>query len=156
MSLELDYGTLRLASGRYGSRFCNAVGVTGCFRCMSLQIRFDVFERRRVMASQQPTSGVRAAIGDVAPKLADLTEEVLFGDIWERQELSKRERSLITVAALIALNRTQQLPFHLKRALDNGITKEELGEVFTHLAFYSGWPTAMSAAHIAKEVFAQT
>ena len=107
------------------------------------------------MATQQSRSGVRAAIGEVAPKLADLTEEVLFGDVWERTELSKRDRSLITVATLVALNRTQQLPFHLKRALDNGVTKEELGEVFTHLAFYSGWPTAMSAAHIAREAFAE-
>ena len=105
--------------------------------------------------SQQPKSGVQRAIGDVAPKLADLTDEVLFGDVWERPQLSKRDRSLITVATLVALNRTKQLPFHLRRALQNGVTRDELSELITHLAFYSGWPTAMSAAEIAKEVFAE-
>ena len=91
-------------------------------------------------------------IGDVAPKLAELTDEVLFGDVWERPGLSKRDRSLITVATLVALNRTEQLPGHLKRAIDNGLTKDELVEAITHLAFYSGWPTAMSAAGIVKKV----
>ncbi len=92
-------------------------------------------------------------IRDVTPKLVKLTEEVLFGDLWERPDLSKRDRSLITVAALVALNRTEQLPFHLAFALDNGLTKDELGEAITHLAFYSGWPTAVSAATLAKNVF---
>ena len=95
---------------------------------------------------------VHERIGDIAPKLADLTEEVLFGDVWERPSLSKRDRSLATVSALVAMNRTEQLPYHLKRALENGVTKEELVEVITHLAFYSGWPTAMSAMMIAKQV----
>jgi 4-carboxymuconolactone decarboxylase len=80
------------------------------------------------------------------PKLRQLTDETLFGDIWERSELSPRERSLITVAALVALYRTEQLPFHLNRALDNGLSHAELAEVITHLAFYAGWPTAHSAA----------
>jgi 4-carboxymuconolactone decarboxylase len=80
-------------------------------------------------------------------------EKVLFGDVWERPGLSKRDRSLITVSALIALNRTEQLPFHLERALTNGVTKDELVEAITHLAFYSGWPTSVSAATIAKGVF---
>jgi 4-carboxymuconolactone decarboxylase len=104
--------------------------------------------------SEEP-SGVKKAIGDFAPKLAELTDDVLFGDVWERPELSKRDRSVVTVSALIALGRSQQLPFHLKRALDNGVTQTELVEIITHLAFYSGWPTAMSAVHIAKEVFAE-
>ena len=95
----------------------------------------------------------RERIGDVAPKLVDLTEKVLFGDIWERQGLSKRDRSVITVSALVAMNRTDQLPFHLRRALDNGVTRDELVELITHLAFYSGWLTAMSAISHAKEVF---
>jgi 4-carboxymuconolactone decarboxylase len=95
----------------------------------------------------------RERIGDVAPKLVDLTEKVLFGDIWERQGLSKRDRSVITVSALVAMNRTDQLPFHLRRALENGVTKDELVELITHLAFYSGWPTAMSAIMLAKEAF---
>ncbi len=99
----------------------------------------------------QPSAAQRL-IGDVAPKLAQLTDDVLFGDVWERPGLSKRDRSLITVATLVALNRTEQLPGHLQRALDNGLSKDELVEVITHLAFYSGWPTAMSAAAIVKKV----
>jgi 4-carboxymuconolactone decarboxylase len=92
-------------------------------------------------------------IGDFAPKLVDLTDRVLFGDVWERPELSKRDRSLITVAALIALNRPDQLRFHLGRAVENGVKKQELIEAITHLAFYCGWPNAMSAIMIAKELF---
>jgi 4-carboxymuconolactone decarboxylase len=91
----------------------------------------------------------------LAPKLIDLTQNVLFGDVWERPGLSKRDRSLITVATLVALNRTEQLRGHLGRALDNGVTQDELVELITHLAFYSGWPTAMSAASVAKDVFEQ-
>lgn len=94
-------------------------------------------------------------IGDIAPKLAELTDDVLFGDVWERSELSKRDRSLITVAALVAMNRPEQLRFHLDRALDNGLTKEELIEVITHLAFYSSWPNAMTAIMTAREQFAK-
>ena len=97
----------------------------------------------------------RSAMQEVAPRLAELSADVLFGDVWERPGLSKRDRSLITVATLIALYRTGQLPGHFGRALDNGVTKEELGEVITHLAFYAGWPTAANAALIAKEVFDQ-
>ncbi len=93
--------------------------------------------------------------GDIAPKLVELTEQVLFGDVWERPGLSKRDRSLITVSALVALNRTEQLPGHVSRAIENGVTKAEIVEVITHLAFYSGWPTAMSAMMIAKDVFNQ-
>lgn len=89
----------------------------------------------------------------LAPKLVELTEGVLFGDVWERPGLSKRDRSLITVAALVALCRADQLPGHLRRAVDNGLSQDELVELITHLAFYSGWPTAMTAMNIAKEVF---
>jgi 4-carboxymuconolactone decarboxylase len=91
---------------------------------------------------------------DIAPALAEYTERVLSGDVWKRPELSPRDRSLVTVSALVALYRTNELPFHLKRALDNGVTREELIELITHLAFYSGWPTAASAATIARQVFA--
>jgi 4-carboxymuconolactone decarboxylase len=84
--------------------------------------------------------------------LVDLTDRVLYGEVWERPELSKRDRSLATVAALVALNRPEQLRFHLGRALENGVKKEELIEVVTHLAFYAGWPNAMSAIMVAKEV----
>jgi 4-carboxymuconolactone decarboxylase len=89
-------------------------------------------------------------MGDIAPKLAELTDVIVFGDIWERKELSKRDRSLITVATLVALNRTEQLSFHLNFALENGVTQEELVELITHLAFYSGWPTAVSAINVLK------
>ena len=101
-------------------------------------------------------SPAQRLVGDVAPKLAELTDDVLFGDIWERPGLAKRDRSLITVATLVALYRTNELPGHLRRALDNGVSRDELVELITHLAFYAGWPTAMSAMRAAKEVFAAT
>ena len=85
----------------------------------------------------------------VAPKLIELSESVLYADVWERPGLSKRDRSLITVAALIALERRDQLPVHLERAMANGVSLEEIGEVITHLAFYAGWPAAMTAGLIA-------
>ncbi|HEY0701207.1 MAG TPA: carboxymuconolactone decarboxylase family protein [Candidatus Acidoferrales bacterium] len=95
-------------------------------------------------------------IGDIAPKLAELTDGVLFSDMWERTQISKHDRSLATVAALVALHRPEQLRFHLQNALNNGVTKDELIEVITHLAFYAGWPNAMSAVTVAKEVFAKS
>lgn len=97
---------------------------------------------------QSPRDRLRA----FAPKLIDLTDNVLFGDVWERPGLSKRDRSLITCAALVALGRTEQQVGHFTRAINNGVKKEELIEMITHLAFYSGWPTAMSAANVAKQV----
>jgi 4-carboxymuconolactone decarboxylase len=100
----------------------------------------------------KPSAAVEK-IRTMAPKLVNLTETVLFDDVWERPGLSKRDRSLITVAALVALYRGDQLRGHIQRALDNGLTKDEIVEVITHLAFYSGWPTAMTAASIAKDVF---
>jgi len=102
--------------------------------------------------SKEP-SAAEKIIGDFAPKLVELTDRVLFGDVWERQELSKRDRSLVTVAALVAMNRPEQLRFHLARARENGVKRDELIEVITHLAFYAGWPNAMSAITVAKEVF---
>ena len=101
--------------------------------------------------SDVPTAA-RKAFGDVAPKLAEITDTVLFGDVWKRSELSPRDRSLVTVTALIALYRTNELPFHMKRALDNGVTKDEIVEIITHMAFYSGWPTANTATGVAKQV----
>src|SRR4051794_16491922 len=91
------------------------------------------------VGSAQPTPAQRL-MGDVAPKLAELTHNVLFGDVWERTQLSKRDRSLVTVSALIALNRPEQLRSHLALARDNGVTEEELIEAITHLSFYAGWP----------------
>jgi 4-carboxymuconolactone decarboxylase len=92
----------------------------------------------------------------VVPKLIDLSEKVLYGDVWERPGLSKRDRSLITMAALVALYRPEQLKGHTQRALDNGVTREEISELITHLAFYAGWPCAMSAAKVAKQVLEGT
>jgi 4-carboxymuconolactone decarboxylase len=104
------------------------------------------------MSTNTPASAVRKTIGDIAPKLAELTEEVLFGDIWERPQLSKRDRSLVTCAALVATGKTEQMSFHFPRAIENGVTEEELIEMITHLAFYAGWPNAMSAVTKAKEL----
>jgi 4-carboxymuconolactone decarboxylase len=91
--------------------------------------------------------------GDVDPKLAELTDDVLFGDVWERPGLSKRDRSLVTVSALIAMYRPEQLRSHLARARDNGVTEDELIEAITHLAFYAGWPNAVTAISVTKDVF---
>ena len=98
-------------------------------------------------------SPAQQLIGDFAPKLVELTDDVLFGDIWERPGLSKRDRSLVTVSALVSLYRTDQLRSHLRRAVDNGLTIDELVEAITHLAFYAGWPSAMSAITMAREMF---
>ncbi|MEO6601124.1 MAG: carboxymuconolactone decarboxylase family protein [Polyangiaceae bacterium] len=107
------------------------------------------------MNDKKPSSAVRISLGDFAPKLVDLTEDVLFGDVWERPQLSKRDRSLITCAALIATGKTEQMDFHLPNAIKNGVTEAELVETITHLAFYVGWPNAMSAVNRAKVLFAK-
>ena len=99
-----------------------------------------------------PASASRDKVRAIVPKLIDMTEKVVYGDVWERKGLSKRDRSLITVSALIALNRPDQLRSHFGLASQNGLTREELAEAITHLAFYSGWPSSVSAATIAKEV----
>jgi len=105
-------------------------------------------------AGTQP-SRAQQLMGDIAPKLADLTDSVLFGDVWARPQLSRRDRSLVTVSALIAMNRPDQLRSHFALARQNGLTEEELIEAITHLAFYSGWPNAVSAVAVAREVFAK-
>jgi 4-carboxymuconolactone decarboxylase len=101
--------------------------------------------------SHDPLYG-QHTFGDLAPKLADLTDQVLFGDIWQRPGLTPRERSLITVAALTALHRTEQLPFHFRRAHDNDIDRDTLVEVITHLAFYAGWPAALSSLSVLRQI----
>ncbi len=106
------------------------------------------------VSNQQPRPS-QASIGDFSPKLAQLTDDVLYGDVWERPQLAKRDRSLVTVAALIAMNRPDQLRSHFARARANGVTKEELIETITHMAFYAGWPSAITAIAVAKEVFPQ-
>ncbi len=102
------------------------------------------------MAKTSITAG-RDAVRGFAPKLVELTEQVAYGDIWERPGLSKRDRSLITLASLVSLGRERQLPGHVARALGNGVTREEIVELMTHLAIYAGWPAAMTGAAIAKE-----
>jgi 4-carboxymuconolactone decarboxylase len=103
-------------------------------------------------AEQTPA---QKAYGDVAPGLADLSDRVLFGEVWERPGLSQRDRSLITVATLIAGYRQNELPHHVQRAFDNGVTREELVEVVTHLAFYAGWPCASTAVPVLRTAFAE-
>ena len=94
-------------------------------------------------------------VRDVFPKLGELTDKVLFGDVWERKGLAKRDRSLVVVATLVTQDVPEQLRGHLMRALDNGVTKEEIIELITHLGFYVGWPRAGNAALVAKQVFAE-
>ncbi len=104
-------------------------------------------------ASKPQPSRAQQLMGDIAPKMAELTDNVLYADIWERPQLSKRDRSLITVSALVAMNRPDQLRSHLLLARKNGVTETELIEVITQMAFYSGWPNAVTAIGVAKEVF---
>ncbi len=101
----------------------------------------------------QRRAAVQSTTGLAAPKLGDYTNDVLFADLWRDPSLSARDRSLVTVASLIAQGQAPQLPFHLNRAMDNGLTRTEASEVVTHLAFYVGWPKAMSAVGVFKEVF---
>ena len=105
------------------------------------------------MADEKTT--MRAPWGDIAPHLAEISDTILFDDVWQRPDLSPRDRSLITVAALIALYRSNELRFHLDKAMANGVTRAEIVEMITHLAFYSGWPTASTAIAIARRVFDQ-
>ena len=105
------------------------------------------------MPNQDEPSPAQKLVGNFSPKLLELTDEVLFADVWERPGLSKRDRSLVTVAALIAGGHTEQLKGHLSRARENGVSEAELAEVITHQAFYAGWPRAMSTVTVAKSMF---
>ncbi|MBY0332595.1 MAG: carboxymuconolactone decarboxylase family protein [Acetobacteraceae bacterium] len=100
-----------------------------------------------------PPSARRDRIRPVFPKLVSMTNEYVYGDVWERKELSKRDRSLVTISALVALGWRDQLEGHIARGLANGLTREEIVEAITHLAMYSGWPSAMTASHVACDVF---
>lgn len=119
---------------------------------------FHGFEGRIIMTDNAGTgwTGGHKAVGDIAPALAQYTDKVLFDDVWERVELSKRDRSLLTVAALVVLGNTEQLRFHLDFARQNGVTQTELIEALTHLAFYAGWPKAMAAVGVARDVFGKS
>lgn len=109
--------------------------------------------KKNNMSNDKKISDVQKMIGEFAPKLAEYTDNVLFGDVWQGKELTPRDRSLITVSALVTGEHSGQLKYHLNRAKDNGLTEAELVGVITHLAFYTGWPRAMTAIMIAKEVF---
>ena len=98
-------------------------------------------------------SAARRILEEVAPKLTELNDDVLFNDVWERPQLSKRDRSLITCAALVAMGKTEHMMSHFPRAIHNGVTQEELIEMITHMAFYSGWPSAVAAVLRFNEVF---
>jgi 4-carboxymuconolactone decarboxylase len=100
----------------------------------------------------EPTNA-RQSFGDIAPHLAEITDKLLFGDVWENTALSPRDRSLVTISSLIAMYRVNEMPFHLQRALKNGVTRDEIIGTITHLAFYAGWPPAMTALRIAREIF---
>src|ERR1700730_11747943 len=130
----------------------------------------DVFAERNIGADQLPAAlptllaidndaeakraaNVEQQFGNVAPGLVQNTTEVLFRDVWLRPDLAPRDRSLVTVSALIASGQVAQVTYHLNRAMDNGLTQEQAGEVITHLAFYVGWPNAFSAMPVAKDVF---
>src|SRR3954471_21094940 len=102
--------------------------------------------------AQEPTNA-RKSFGDIAPHLAKITDKVLLGDVWPNPALLPRDRSLVTIASLISLYRTNELPFHLNRAVENGVTKDEIIATITHLAFYAGWPPAMTGMQIARKVF---
>lgn len=108
------------------------------------------------MSGESRPNRPKHVFADFAPSLVAYTNEVLFGDVWERSELSKRDRSLITVAALVASGSTEQMVYHLGFAKENGLSEAELIETITHLAFYAGWPKAMSAMAVAKKVFEET
>jgi 4-carboxymuconolactone decarboxylase len=102
--------------------------------------------------TDEPTNA-RKSFGDIAPHLAEITDKVLFGDVWKNDVLSPRDRSLVTVASLVSLYRINEMPFHLKRALENGVTRDEIVGAITHLAFYAGWPPAMTALAAARKIF---
>jgi 4-carboxymuconolactone decarboxylase len=98
---------------------------------------------------------VADALNSIAPEFSKLTKEVLFGDIWERKELSNRDKSLVTITTLAALNRIEQIDFHLGFGLDNGLTEQEIVAALTHIAFYAGWPAAVSGLCHFKQVLEQ-
>lgn len=108
------------------------------------------------MADPGEPSGAKRTYGDFAPALVHFTDDILFGEVWPREELSSKERSLVTVASLVTSGGTEQLVYHLGLARENGASQQELIEAITHLAFYAGWPKAMSAMAVAKRVFQES
>jgi 4-carboxymuconolactone decarboxylase len=137
-------------------RAMSAVGVANTVlaeRGLSPVSTLDELAPLDAAADAPRAASVQASVGPLAPALADYTNGVLFDDLWRRTDLTPRDRSLATVVALTANGQAEQLPFHLNRAMDNGLTRTQVGEVLTHLAFYAGWPRAMSAVAVADTVF---
>ncbi|WP_062521014.1 carboxymuconolactone decarboxylase family protein [Demequina silvatica] len=100
---------------------------------------------------------IQCMLGDVAPEFAALTDDVLFGRVWARtEELSARDRSLVTITSLVSAGNIEQLSAHIPMGLANGLSQEEIVEAITHVAFYAGWPRAVSALTLAKQLFAST
>jgi 4-carboxymuconolactone decarboxylase len=152
-------------SARASSAIC-AGRHLGAAMVVNLGLRFNGNKKSRAMTrgtqrtgerrmAKAPPSAKRDRIKAFTPALVDYTNDVIYGDLWERKALSKRDRSLITVAALVATYRPEQLVSHLSRAIANGVTQEEITEVITHMAFYAGWPAAMSAAQVAYTVLVE-
>lgn len=121
----------------------------------SIQYKLSDIKGGIDMTDSKELTPAQKMMGDIAPKLVQLNDDILFGDVWERKEISPRERSLITVSSLITGGNMEQLSFHLNKAKENGLSEEELVEVITHLAFYAGWPKAMSAIMVAKKLFSE-
>lgn len=138
------------------STFTGALIAASCLFAMGLSMP-ALAQTQAPTTAQAATpklpSRAQQLMGDIAPKMAELTDNVLFGDIWERPGLAKRDRSLVTVSALIAMNRPDQLRSHLALARQNGLTEVEIVEAITQLAFYTGWPNAVSAVAVARDVF---
>jgi 4-carboxymuconolactone decarboxylase len=132
-----------------------AIAIAACLAMAPAQAHSQAPRAEAATAAKPapPQTPAQRMYGDIAPKFAEITDKVLYADVWERPGLSKRDRSLITVSALVAMNRPDQLRSHLQRARDNGLSEAELVEAITHLAFYGGWPNAVTAMAIAQEVF---
>src|ERR1035437_5192231 len=146
---DLRWSTLPFGDGNQTSVYASTATKMAAPRGTVLK---ETRERRMAKA---PPSAKRDRIKAFTPALVDYTNDVIYGDLWERKALSKRDRSLITVAALVATYRPEQLVSHLSRAIANGVTQEEITEVITHMAFYAGWPAAMSAARGAYTVLVE-
>jgi 4-carboxymuconolactone decarboxylase len=143
-------GWKRKASGQGADGGLTEPGVLPPGACASLRQDREAAQESSMAA---PPSARRDRINPAFPKLVEMTNQYVYGDVWERKQLSKRDRSMVTIAALVALGWQDQLNSHIGRGLTNGLTREEVSEIITHLAMYSGWPSAMTAAHVAVDVF---
>jgi 4-carboxymuconolactone decarboxylase len=168
LNLALDNG---VKPGEVSELITHLAFYSGWANAMSaVAVAKDVFTQRKIGIDQLPAASpkplpldeaaeaqratrVAEQFGTVSPGVVQYTTDVLFRDLWLRPDLAPRDRSLVTVSALIASGQVAQMPYHLNRAMDNGLTREQAGEVLTHLAFYVGWPNVFSALPVAKDVF---